>query len=143
VVVSTKSKARATRPDGRARAASSDLKAIAQQADSQGRRYISVAASELLGEAMLADKQYAPARQQLQGVVGRSEKLGTRLITTRAHYSLGAIARLTGDSTEAKNQYMQAKTLLDEIAKEPGAEHVPDRYDLKPAYAGIQQFTKN
>jgi serine/threonine protein kinase/tetratricopeptide (TPR) repeat protein len=135
--------ARLALADGRARAASSDLKAVAQQADSEGRRYVSVAASELLGEATLADKQYAPARQQLQGVVGRSEKLGTRLITARAHYALGTLARLTGDKTEARNQYAQAKNLLDEIAKEPGADHVPDRYDLKPAYAEIQQFTKN
>jgi serine/threonine protein kinase/tetratricopeptide (TPR) repeat protein len=128
--------------DGNARAASSDLRALAQQADSKGRKYISVLASALLAEALIADKEYAPARQELQRDLGKSEKLGTRLENARIHYLLGKLLRLNGNSSEARDEYLQAKRLLDEIASEQGADHLPERYDLKPIYEEIAQFTK-
>ncbi len=120
--------------DGRARGATSELKGLIQQADAQGRKYISIAASALMGEALVADKQYTQARQELERALGRSEKLGTRLITARVHYVLGNLARLTGDASEAKNQFLQTKSLVDEVAKEQGAEHLSDRSDIKQMY---------
>jgi hypothetical protein len=32
--------------------------------------------------------------------------------------------------------------LLDEIGKEPGAEHILERYDLKPIYAEATKFAQ-
>jgi len=128
--------------DGRGHTALAELKAIIQEADSQGRKYVSVAASELLGEALIAEEQYTPARQELQRMLGRSEKLGTRFLTARAHYSLGTLSHLSGDESEAKSQHLQAKSIMDEIAREPGADHFLDRSDVREMEAAASQFAK-
>jgi eukaryotic-like serine/threonine-protein kinase len=120
----------------------SDLRSLAQQADSQGRKYISVACSVLLAETMISNKNYPHARQELQRGLARSEKLGLRLESARIHYLLGSSLRLSGSTGEAATQYREARTLLDEIRKEQGAEHVIDRYDLKPIYTDTSQFAQ-
>ena len=125
--------------DGHARAVLADLQKLVQQADSQGRKYISVLASTLLAEAMITSGDQASARQELQRNLGKSEKLGTRLETARIHFLLGKI--LGGNTSDGRSQYLQAKSLLDEIAKEQGAEHLLERYDLKPMYDEIKQTT--
>jgi hypothetical protein len=89
---------------------------------------------------MIKNKEYAPARQELQRTLGKSEKLGLRLETARIHYLLGVTLRLSGNVTEATSQYREAARLLDEIRKEQGAEHLTERYDLKPIYAEATQF---
>ena len=121
--------------DGRSRTAVNDLRTLAQQADSQGRKYISVASSVLLGEAMIRNKEYAAARQELQRNLGRAERLGLRLEVARVHYLLGEALRLSGNASESASQYRGAGRGLDEIRKEPGAEHITERYDLKPIFA--------
>jgi tetratricopeptide (TPR) repeat protein/predicted Ser/Thr protein kinase len=134
--------ARVAVADGRARAAVSDLRTIAQQADAHGRKYISVASSVLLAEAMIKNKDYATARQELQRSLGKSEKLGLRLESARIHYLLGVAMRLSGNTSEATTQYREAGRLFDEISKEQGAEHVSERFDLKPIYAEVAQLRK-
>ena len=128
--------------DGRSRAAVGDLKSLAQQADARGRKYISVASSVLLAEALIKNKDYSAARQELQRGQGRSEKLGLRLETARVHYLLGTTLRLSGSASEAPLQYREAARMLDEISKEQGAEHLLDRFDLKTIYAESTQFAK-
>jgi hypothetical protein len=118
------------------------LKSLAQQADARGRKYISVASSVLLAEAMIKNKDYPAARQELQRDLGRSEKLGLRLETARVHYLLGAALRLSGGASEATSQYREAARMLDEIGNEQGAEHLLERFDLKTIYAGSTQFAK-
>ena len=135
--------ARVAVAEGNSRSAASDLRSLIQQADAQGRKYISVASSVLLAEAMVKSGDYANARQELQRTVGKSEKLGARLENARIHFLLATALRLSGKAPEAGPEYLTAKRLLDEITKEPGAEHVPDRYDLKPVFADIQRFTRN
>jgi len=117
-----------------------DLRILVQQADARGSKYISVACSALLGEAMIKDKDYSHARQELQRSLARSEKLGLRMESARIHYLLGTSLRLSGSAGEAAAQYREARNLLDEIRKEPGAEHIIERYDLKPIYADASQF---
>jgi len=128
--------------DGRSRAAVGDLKSLAQQADARGRKYISVASSVLLAEALIKNRDYSAARQELQRGQGRSEKLGLRLETARVHYLLGTTLRLSGSASEAPLQYREAARMLDEISKEQGAEHLLDRFDLKTIYAESTQFAK-
>jgi eukaryotic-like serine/threonine-protein kinase len=128
--------------DGRSRAAVGDLRALVKQADAQGRKYVSVASSVLLAEGMIKNKDYAAARQELQSTLGRSEKLGLRLESARIHYLLGTTLRLSGSTADAAAQYREAASLLDAIKKEPGAEHIADRYDLKTVYEETQQFAK-
>ncbi len=126
--------------DGHSRTAVGDVRNLAQQADSQGRKYISVVSSVLLAEAMIKNKDYSAARQELQRTIGKGEKLGLRLENARIHYLLGSALRLSGSTSEAATQYREAVRLLDEIRKEPGAEHLTERYDLKVVYAEATQF---
>jgi hypothetical protein len=128
--------------DGRSRTAVNDLRTLAQQADSQGRKYISVVSSVLLGEAMIRNKEYAAARQELQRSLGRAERLGLRLEVARVHYLLGEALRLSGNTSESALQYRGAGSVLDEIRKEPGAEHITERYDLKPIFAAATQVSQ-
>ncbi len=74
---------------------------------------------------------------------GRSEKLGLRLENAKIHYLLGSALRLSGDAADATAQYRETLHLLDDIRKEPGAEHVTERYDLKPIYGEATQFTSS
>jgi len=125
--------------DGAPRTAITDLRNLTRQADAQGRMYTSLVSSVLLADALVESKDYAAALRELQHDLGRSEKLGTRLQSVRIHYLLGTALRQSGNASEAAAQFLQAKRLLDEIGKEPGAEDLAKRYDLKPVYAAIQQ----
>lgn len=126
--------------EGHAQTAVTDFRTLAQQADSLGNKYIGVDSSVSLGEALIKSKDFSHARQELQRSLGKSEKLGLRLENARIHYLLGSALRLSGDKAEATTQYRQALRMLDDIGKEQGAEHVIERYDLKPIYAEATQF---
>jgi tetratricopeptide (TPR) repeat protein len=128
--------------EGHFQSAAGDLRAFVQQADSLGKKYISVAASTLMAQALIERKDYAHARQELQRNLSRSEKLGLRLQNAKIHYLIGRALRLSGNTSDATPQYREALRLLDNIRKEPGAEHVIQRYDLKPIYAEAMQFTQ-
>src|SRR5262249_24392709 len=114
--------------EGNPRPAITDLRSLAQQADSQGRMYASLVASVLLSDGLVAAKDYPSALRDLQRDLGRSEKLGTRLQSARIHYLLGTVLRQSGKASEATAQLLQAKRILDEIGKEPGAEDLAKRY---------------
>lgn len=129
--------------DGHAATAVNDLRTLGKEADLQGRKYISVAASVLLADGLIKAKNYSSARQELQRNLGSSEKLGLRLETARIHYLLATAFRLSGDSTDAAPQYHQASVLFQELQKEQGSEHLPDRFDLKPIYGEIAQFVRD
>jgi tetratricopeptide (TPR) repeat protein len=129
--------------DGRARSVVNDLRSLAQQADSQGRRYMSVAASALLAQALIESKDYSAAKQELQRAIGRSEKLGLRLEGMRIHYLLGTSSARTGNSSDAARQFAEAGRLLTELSKEQGSEHLNERYDLKPIYEQVKQSGSN
>ncbi len=133
--------ARVAVADGSSRAAVADLRSLVQQADSQGRKYISVAASILMAEAMIKNKDYSAARQELQRGLGRSEKLGLRLETARTHYLMGTALRLSGSGGEAAAQYRDAVHGLEQIQNEQGAEHLTERFDLKSIYAEAKKFS--
>jgi len=124
--------------DGRARSAVGDIRALVQQADKEGRRYTAVAASALLAQAMIENKDYAAARQELQRVLGRSEKLGLRIEDMRIHYLLGTALKRSGNAADAATQFTESARLLTELSKEQGSEHLAERYDLKPIYAQIK-----
>jgi len=125
--------------DGHSRSAVSDLRTLAQQADTQGRKYISVAASNLLGQALIENKDYSGAHTVLDRNLSRSEKMGLRLENVRIHYLLGKALAGTGNEAQAASQFSEAGRLLDEIGKEQGAEHLNERYDLKPIYAALKK----
>jgi tetratricopeptide (TPR) repeat protein len=132
--------ARVAIAEGRSPSALSDLRTIVQQADSLTLRDLSLESSVDMAEAMINAKDYAHAPQELERDLGRSEKLGLRLQTARIHYLLGNAIRLGGNPGEARGQYQQALRLLDEMKKEPGAEHLLDRSDLRAMYAEASRW---
>jgi eukaryotic-like serine/threonine-protein kinase len=128
--------------EGHAQSAVSDLRSLVQQADALGAKYLSVASSVSMAEALIKNKEYSQARQELQRTLSKSEKLGLRLETARTHFLMGSAFRLSGSASEATAQYREALRLLDDIRNEQGAEHVRERYDLKPLYAEATQFAQ-
>jgi eukaryotic-like serine/threonine-protein kinase len=131
--------ARVSIAEGRAQSAMPELRAAIQQADVLHLKYYWLRASVDLAEAMIKSKDYAHARQELDEILNTSEKLGTRLQTAIIHFQMGNLLKQTGDASGSAGQYRQAATLLDEIKKEPGAERVLDRSDLRAVYADASQ----
>jgi eukaryotic-like serine/threonine-protein kinase len=94
----------------------------------------SVDASVYLGEALLANKQAAAARDELDTTVGRAEKLGLRVEQARAQYFLGAALAQSGKQAEAVPHYREAVRILETISRQDGAGRVLERSDLKDIY---------
>jgi tetratricopeptide (TPR) repeat protein len=126
--------ARVSIAEGRPQAAIPELRAAIQQADSLHLKYYRLRGSVDLAEAMIKSKDYSHAKQELDQALNTSEKLGTRLQTAVIHFQMGNLLKQTGDALGAADQYRQGATLLEEIKKEPGAEHVLERSDLKVIY---------
>jgi hypothetical protein len=57
----------------------------------------------------------------------------------REHYVLGVATRSTGNQTEAASHFRNAVQIWDEVRKEPGAEKILERGDLKSMYAESSQ----
>jgi serine/threonine protein kinase/tetratricopeptide (TPR) repeat protein len=127
--------ARVSVAEGRAQAAIPELRAAIQQAEKLHLKYFSTRSSVDLAEALIKMKEYTHARQELETALTSSEKLGLRLEAARIHYFLGESLRLLGNTSEAAGQYQLAHTMLDDLNKEPGAEHLLNRSDLKEMYA--------
>ena len=123
--------ARVAIAEGHPQSAIADLRAAIQTAGSLHLRYYAVRSSVDLAHALINTKDHARARDELDSALGQSEKLGLRLETARIHYFLGRILDLAGNTSEASTQYAQARNLLDELKKEPGAEHLAERFDLR------------
>jgi len=80
------------------------------------------------------NKDYSRARQELEPVLAKAEKLGLRTLLAKDNYLLATALRAAGNGTEATSHYREVLRLLDEIRKEPGAEKVIERADLKSIY---------
>jgi tetratricopeptide (TPR) repeat protein/predicted Ser/Thr protein kinase/TolB-like protein len=121
--------------EGRGQSAIGDFRNLARQADSHALKYFSLESSVDMAEAMINAKDYSHAQQELQTDLGRSEKLGLRYQSARIHYLLGKALRLGRNGADAPGHYRQALSLIDEMRKEPGAEKLLERPDLKTVYA--------
>ena len=116
--------------EGAVKSAGARLKSLAQEADTLGLKYLSLEASLDLAEAELGAKDYTHARQDLERTVLRTDKLGLRALSARGQYLLGTALRLSGNENDARLHYKQAISLLEQIAKDPGADKVLQRSDL-------------
>jgi serine/threonine protein kinase/tetratricopeptide (TPR) repeat protein len=125
--------------EGHSASVVNDLRAISQDADRQGLKYLALVSSVDLAAAMINSKDYPGASRVLDQALNTSEKLGVRLQTALVHFQLGNLAKQKGDASAAAAEYKQAASLLDDIKKEQGAEHTLDRADLKAVYAGATQ----
>jgi serine/threonine protein kinase/tetratricopeptide (TPR) repeat protein len=120
--------------EGQSQAAVSSLRQLTEQADAAGLKYLSIDSSISVSEALITSRNYSAARQELEQQLGKSEKLGLTMETARIHYLMGTSLRLSGDESAAASHYREALRSLDEMKKEPGAEHLLDRSDLRAIY---------
>jgi serine/threonine protein kinase/lipopolysaccharide biosynthesis regulator YciM len=143
VLVSRLNLAKVALAEGRSQAVIRDLRSLSQEADKQGLKYLALESSVDMAAAMVSNKDYSRARQELERELGISEKLGLRLQTARIHYLLGNVLRLTGNTEEATGHYRKTLSLLDEMKKESGAEHLVDRSDVHAIYEEATRWSRS
>jgi tetratricopeptide (TPR) repeat protein len=110
------------------------LRTLIQQTDQSSLKYSSVECSILLAEAMMQSHDSAHARQELDRALLRADKLGQQALSARAHYLLAVIARDSGNAADAKDNDQWVVRTLDTMKKEPGAEKLLQRNDLRLMY---------
>ncbi|KAA6460341.1 tetratricopeptide repeat protein [Acidobacteria bacterium AB60] len=111
------------------------LRTLMQQADDAGLKYSSVQCELFLAEAMLQARDAAHARQEIDRALLRADKLGQQPLSAHAHYLLGAIARDNKNNTDARDNFRWVVNTLDGMKKDPGAENLLLRDDMKKMYA--------
>jgi serine/threonine protein kinase/tetratricopeptide (TPR) repeat protein len=120
--------------EGRGKTAINSLRPLIQQADGLGLKFMSVESSIFLADAMIQARDAAGARQELERALLRSDKLGLKPLSARAHFLLATIARESGNNSEAQGGYRGVVQLLDDMRKEPGADKILQRVDFKAMY---------
>jgi serine/threonine protein kinase/Tfp pilus assembly protein PilF len=131
VLISKFNLARVTNAEGRPQSVINELRSLSEEADRRGIKYLALESTVEMAAAMVNSKDYAHARQELDRAVGTSEKLGLRLQTARIHYLIGETLRRGGNTTDSAAQYSQTLRILNDVNREPGAEHALERADLK------------
>ena len=117
-----------------ARQALPNLRGLIKEADDLSLKYASVESSIFMAEAMMQSHDSAHARQELQRALSLADKFGQQSLSAQAHYLLATIARDSNDNTEAADNYRSVVRILDTMKKEPGAEKLLQRSDLKVMY---------
>jgi tetratricopeptide (TPR) repeat protein len=127
----------------RGQEAIASLRPLIQRADELGMKYVSVESSIALAEAMMQHHDNAQARTELERALLLSDKLGQKPLSARARYLLAQIAQASGNATEARDDYREVVRLLDEMKKDPGAEKLLEREDLKSMYSAATQAVQS
>jgi tetratricopeptide (TPR) repeat protein/predicted Ser/Thr protein kinase len=120
---------------GKYAAAVASLRALGEQADSLGMKYLSSKCLVLSGQALIGMKDYAGAQKELKTAALRSEKLGLRILSAQSHYYLGRALELSGKAADAKPQYDEAHQIAADVQKEAGSDAVTKRSDLAEIFA--------
>ena len=94
-----------------------NLRSLIQQTDDSSLKYSSVECSIFMAEAMMQSHDNTHAREELEKALLRSDKLGQQALSVRAHYLLATIARDSGNSADAKDNYGPSGRLAREPAK--------------------------
>jgi serine/threonine protein kinase/tetratricopeptide (TPR) repeat protein len=123
-------------------AAIQKLRSLVKQADEAGLKYSSVECSIFMAEAMLQARDVAHARQELGNALLRSDKLGQQALNARAHYLLGTIARESKDTAGTRDNFRWVVNTLDAMKKDPGAENLLERADMKLMYDDSSNWLK-
>jgi tetratricopeptide (TPR) repeat protein len=117
--------------EGRAQRATSALRGLAEEADSLGLKQLAVECAISEAEARLQVKDYAGAQQKLSRAILQAEKMELRPLLVNAHFLMGKLLRQKGSPAEATQHYGKAVSLLNSLQKEPGADRILQRADLK------------
>jgi tetratricopeptide (TPR) repeat protein len=117
------------------------LKKLAEDADTRGLKAVSVECSVYLGEALIAQKNYSAARQELDLALARAEKLGLRVLEAKAQYQIATLLTQSGKASEATSHYREVVRILEAISKEDNSARVLERADLQGMYrASMKSF---
>ena len=117
------------------------LKGVADENDALG-LYLAIEDTMFEAEARMQLKDYARARQLLDRAILQSEKLGLRPLLIQAHFSLAKMLAAQGITAEASHHYQQALGLLADLAKDPGADKIMDRSDLKAIHSESDRWVR-
>ena len=117
------------------------LKSVADETDALG-LYLAIEYTMYEAQARMQLKDYAHARQLLDRAILQSEKLGLRPLLIQAHFSLAKMLAVQGTAAEASRHYRQALGLLADLRKDPGAEKIMDRADLKAIYSESERWVR-
>jgi hypothetical protein len=90
--------------------------------------------SIFMAEAMMQGHDYSHAGQELQRALQRSDRLGQQALSVQAHYLLGNIAHESASRADEQQNYRWVVNTLDTMRKDPGAEKLLQRSDLKLMY---------
>ena len=134
VLISRLHVAEAGMHEGNTGSALREFRNLRQQAESHSLKYRSLVISADIAEAMIRTRDFSHAQQELQAALGNSEKLGARDQSALIHYLLGNAIRLSGNTADARSHYRQAVETIDAIRKDPGADKLLQRPDLKSLY---------
>jgi len=110
------------------------LRQLMQQADEQGVPNVSVECQIYMADAMIRNHDNAHAQQELKRALLRTEKIGLKPLSAKAHFLLANALRESGNQPEAQEEYRSTLNLLDEMRKQPGADKILQRSDFKAMY---------
>jgi tetratricopeptide (TPR) repeat protein/predicted Ser/Thr protein kinase len=122
--------------NGKFAAAANQLRALGEEADSLGLKYLSTQCLVLRGEALIGTKDYAGAMKELKSGTLRSEKLGLRALLAESQYQWGRALELSGKAAEAQSHYEEARRAAGEVQKDAQNPGLAKRYDLAPIFSG-------
>jgi eukaryotic-like serine/threonine-protein kinase len=115
-------------------AAIASLRSLAEQAETLGLKQMAVECSIYIGGALLQAGDLPRARAELERALGRADKLGLKPLSVEAHFLLATTLRNAGNQIESQQHYHDSVELLDAMRKEPGAEKISTRADVKQIY---------
>jgi len=118
------------------------LRGLANEADAIGLKYLAIESSLSYGEALMNRRQFSRAQEELQRAFERSDKLGLRMLSSRSNYFLGELLRASGKAAEAAPRYRETTRILDDVRKEPGAETLLQRPDLKNIHTEATRWSQ-
>jgi tetratricopeptide (TPR) repeat protein len=128
---------------GESRNVVSDLHTLSLEADALGLKYLSVACSVYMNEAIINAKNYSLAGRELERTLSRSEKLGLKSLQAESQYWLATALRLSGSGGEAVPHYADAHRILDQMQKEAKTDTLLKRADLSAMYADSAKWSKS
>ena len=117
-------------PDVSVKRTIDSLVEVGREADRLGFKYLAVACSIDLGEALLYAGDVPRAQRELERAAAQTEKLGLRMLRAKAEYLLATARRLGGNAAEAARHLSEARRLLAEIRDEAQSDLVLKRADL-------------
>jgi tetratricopeptide (TPR) repeat protein len=131
-----------TLTQGRADEAATMFRKLAAEADTMGLKYFSAQSSVYLAEALVQNRNYDHAREELERTLPKAEKLELWSVLAQDQYLLGTALRLGGHATEAVDHYREALRYLNEIKKDTGSDAVLKRSDLNTIYTESSRWSQ-